>query len=78
LSELLAGVRREGARGEIVLVIGGAVHEHKDAPPPDELASRARALMESGTPRREAMAEVARTAGVPKREVFDALVKANE
>jgi 16S rRNA (cytidine1402-2'-O)-methyltransferase len=78
LSELLAGVRGEGARGEIVLVIGGAVHEHKDVPPPDELASRARALMESGTPRREAMAEVARTAGVPKREVFDALVKANE
>lgn len=76
LSELLESVRTVGARGEIVLVIGGAVHEHKDVPPAEELASRAQALMEAGTPRKEALAEVARAAGVPKREVFDALVKA--
>lgn len=78
LSDLLEGVKTEGARGEIVLVVGGAVHAHKATPPAEELASRARALMDSGTPRKDAMAEVARTAGVPKREVFDALVKASD
>jgi 16S rRNA (cytidine1402-2'-O)-methyltransferase len=78
LSELLDGVRAEGARGEIVLVIGGAVHEHKEVPPAEDLADRARALMEAGTPRREALTEVARSAGVPKRKVFDALVEAEE
>jgi 16S rRNA (cytidine1402-2'-O)-methyltransferase len=78
LSDLLEGVKAEGVRGEIVLVVGGAVHAHRATPPAEELASRARALMDSGTPRKDAMAEVARTAGVPKREVFDALVKARE
>jgi 16S rRNA (cytidine1402-2'-O)-methyltransferase len=78
LSELIEGVRAEGARGEIVLVIGGAVHAHKDLPPAEDLADRARALMETGTPRKEALTEVARSAGVPKRHVFDALVKADK
>jgi 16S rRNA (cytidine1402-2'-O)-methyltransferase len=78
LKELLAGVREEGARGEIVLVVGGAVHDHRDLPTSDELASRARALMEAGTSRTEAMAEVARSAGVSKRAVFDALVRASD
>jgi 16S rRNA (cytidine1402-2'-O)-methyltransferase len=75
LSELLEGVRSHGARGEIVLVVGGAIHAHKEAPAAEELAGRARALMESGTPRREALSEVARAAGVRRREVFDALVE---
>lgn len=74
LSHLLRGVQEEGARGEIALVIRGAVYEHKPAPPPEELASRARALMDSGVARKEALTTVARAAGVPKRQVFDALV----
>ncbi|HVL64561.1 MAG TPA: 16S rRNA (cytidine(1402)-2'-O)-methyltransferase [Actinomycetota bacterium] len=78
LAELLESVRKEGPRGEIVLVVGGAVHEHREAPGAPELAARARALMASGVPRKEALAEVAENAGVPKRAVFDALVETPE
>jgi 16S rRNA (cytidine1402-2'-O)-methyltransferase len=76
LSEVLESVRREPPRGEIVIVVGGAIHEHRPAVEPGELATRARALMDSGMERRAAMSEVARAAGVSKRDVFDALVRA--
>jgi 16S rRNA (cytidine1402-2'-O)-methyltransferase len=63
LAELLAGVREEPPRGEIVLVIGGAIGAHRVAPERGELAARARALMEDGVERRAALAEVARATG---------------
>lgn len=75
LSQLLAGVREEPARGEIVLVISGAVGRHRAQVPAEELAQRARALMESGMPRKEALQAVAQEAGVARRKVFDALVQ---
>ena len=75
LSELLAGVRKAPPRGEMVLVVGGAIHADRVKTPPDELARRARRLMDGGMDRREALAEVARTARVSRREVFDALVE---
>ena len=74
LSGLLEGVRKDPPRGEIVLVIGGAVHEHRPDVAREELARRARDLMADGVERREAMSRVARAAGVPKRRVFDALL----
>ncbi|HEX2050571.1 MAG TPA: 16S rRNA (cytidine(1402)-2'-O)-methyltransferase [Actinomycetota bacterium] len=74
LPELLDDVRADPPRGEIVLVVGGAVHGHREHVGPDELARRARALMESGVERRDALARVAADAGVPRRAVFDALV----
>lgn len=74
LSELLDRIRRDPPKGEIVLVVGGAVRAHREKVSPEELADRARALMKAGMDRKEAMAEVARSAGVPRREVFDALV----
>lgn len=75
LVELLASVRADPPRGEMVLVIEGAIHENSAQIPPGELASRARELMESGVERKEALARVARDAGVQKRAVFDALVE---
>ena len=75
LEGLLESAREQGPRGEIVLVIGGAIHDHKDDVEPEELAARARALMDDGVERREAMTRVARDAGVSKREVFDSLTK---
>lgn len=77
LSELLEGLSREPARGEVVLVVGGADQERAPADP-EELARRARALMDSGVPRKEAMAIVARETGAAKRAVFDALVESRE
>ena len=75
LSELLAGVRADPPRGEIVLVIEGAREPNRLRPEPAELAARARSMMDGGLGRAEALAAVAKEAGVPKREVFDALVE---
>lgn len=75
LGELAAWVRDAPPRGEIVLVVGGAVHAHGDVPSPKELASRARSLMDAGADRKSAMHEVARETGASRREVFDALVE---
>jgi 16S rRNA (cytidine1402-2'-O)-methyltransferase len=74
LSMLLDSVREEPVRGEIVVVVGGAIGRHADEPEAPELARRARQLMDEGIDRKEALANVAREAGVPKRKVFDALV----
>lgn len=75
LPELLDDVRADPPRGEIVLVVGGAVHGHREEVAAGELARRARALMDSGVERRDALARVAADAGVPRRAVFDALVQ---
>ena len=74
LSELLERAQNESPRGEIVLVIGGAIHDAKPAVSPSELAARARDLMERGVDRKAALVQVARETGVPKRDVFDALI----
>jgi 16S rRNA (cytidine1402-2'-O)-methyltransferase len=74
LSKLLDSVREEPVRGEIVVVVGGAIGVHADEPDTPELARRAQQLMDEGIDRKEALANVAREAGVPKRKVFDALV----
>ena len=75
LPELLAGLKEDPARGEIVLVVGGAVHGGRDAPDAAELARRVHELLEEGADRKEAMSRVAREAGVPRRTVFDALIE---
>ena len=74
LMELAEWATEKHLRGEMVIVVGGAIHDHASAPAPAELARRARALMDDGVDRSVALARVARDAGVKKREVFDALV----
>lgn len=78
LPELNERVRDQPPRGEIVIVVGGAVRAHRDAPSKGELAAAARSLMSEGLARGDALAEVARAAGVRKRDVFDALVSERE
>ncbi|MGH2729829.1 MAG: 16S rRNA (cytidine(1402)-2'-O)-methyltransferase [Actinomycetota bacterium] len=78
LSELLAGAREVPVRGEIVLVISGATGVHRAEVSPEELARRARALMDSGLERKEALHTVAQEAGVARRKVFDALVRPDD
>ena len=75
LSELLEELDERPARGEIVLVVGGAVGAHRPRADASALAREARALMDAGVERREALVRVARSAGVPKRAVFDALLE---
>jgi 16S rRNA (cytidine1402-2'-O)-methyltransferase len=74
LGELAAGLAKDPPRGEMVLVIEGAPGG-VEAPGAAELARRARKLMDEGVPRKEALTEVARAAGVPRRAVFDALLE---
>lgn len=75
LQELAEWAENEPPRGEIALVVGGAIHEAKAPVDPQELARAARRLMEEGLERKEALSRVAREAGVARREVFDALLE---
>jgi 16S rRNA (cytidine1402-2'-O)-methyltransferase len=74
LSELVTETGKAAPRGEMVLVVEGAAPVRASVPP-DRLAARARELMDKGVPRKEALTEVARELGVPRREVFNALVE---
>ncbi|GAA2121631.1 16S rRNA (cytidine(1402)-2'-O)-methyltransferase [Streptomyces synnematoformans] len=72
----LAGWAADGVRGEITVVVEGAPAADGERPGATELARRVTVREEAGEPRKEAIAAVARDAGVPKREVFDAVVAA--
>ncbi len=79
----LAEWAAQGVRGEVTVVVGGAgtapVGADGDATgPPDAtaLAARVDALEQGGLARKAAIAQVARKTGVPKREVYDAVVAA--
>lgn len=76
LGELAALVDADGVRGELTLVVGGAVPPLVDAASvgPADLAAMVGALEADGTPRKEAIAAVARDLGLPKREVYAAVV----
>ena len=75
LGELAAWAAEREVRGEITLVVAGA---------PDPAAARLPAISPplsqpaeaAGLDRKAAMAEVARAAGVPRREVYDAVLAA--
>jgi 16S rRNA (cytidine1402-2'-O)-methyltransferase len=62
---------RDTVKGEITLLIGKAL-----APPPDNtpLDEAVDALVRSGTPRMDAIKQVARRRGLSKREVYDQLL----
>ena len=68
------GARAEkGVRGEITVVVSGVVPSGEPASAGD-LAAAVAARTASGTHRKVAVAEVADAFGVPKRQVFDAVV----
>ncbi|MFC8664295.1 16S rRNA (cytidine(1402)-2'-O)-methyltransferase [Streptomyces sp. NPDC057199] len=69
----LAAWAAEGVRGEITVVVEGAP-EITESLDPEELVRRVRVREEAGERRKEAIAAVAADAGLPKREVFDAVV----
>ncbi|MEV0845342.1 16S rRNA (cytidine(1402)-2'-O)-methyltransferase [Streptomyces sp. NPDC049954] len=71
----LAEWAAEGVRGEITVVVEGAPEQTVvlDA---GEMVRRVRVREEAGERRKEAIAAVAAEAGLPKREVFDAVVAA--
>ena len=72
LAELVAWAA-EGVRGEVTLVVAGAPAGPTLGSSPDELRAAVADLEAAGTPRKAAIAEVARSAGVPKRVAYDAV-----
>ncbi|MEU9577249.1 MULTISPECIES: 16S rRNA (cytidine(1402)-2'-O)-methyltransferase [Streptomyces] len=72
----LAAWAREGVRGEITVVVEGAPEPAPGDVDAEELVRRVRVREEAGERRKEAIAAVAAEAGVPKRDVFDAVVAA--
>jgi 16S rRNA (cytidine1402-2'-O)-methyltransferase len=76
LADLAADAAEHGLRGEVTVVVGGAPAEPDVRPDDDELVARVRALIATGTPKKAAIAEVAAAAGIPKREVYQAVVDA--
>jgi 16S rRNA (cytidine1402-2'-O)-methyltransferase len=70
----LAEWAAEGVLGEVTIVVAGAPAGRPLADPADaaaEVAARERA----GTPRKTAIADVARELGLRKREVYDAVIR---
>ncbi|MFE0252963.1 16S rRNA (cytidine(1402)-2'-O)-methyltransferase [Streptomyces sp. NPDC059010] len=72
----LAEWAAQGVRGEITVVVEGAPEKGAEEVGAEELVRRVRVREEAGERRKEAIAAVAVEAGVPKREVFDAVVAA--
>ncbi|MGW4238582.1 16S rRNA (cytidine(1402)-2'-O)-methyltransferase [Streptomyces sp. NPDC004749] len=70
----LADWAADGVRGEITVVVSGAPEAGPGELDPAELVRRVRDREEAGERRKEAIAAVAAEAGLPKREVFDAVV----
>lgn len=64
-------------RGEITLVVAGAVRGGQVVDPAD-LAAEVAGREAAGQPRKEAIADVARAHELPKRQVFDAVVAAKQ
>ena len=68
----LAAWAADGVRGEVTLVVAGADPEPVPVDP-DAWRAAVAALTDGGVSRKDAIAEVARASGVPKREVYDAV-----
>jgi 16S rRNA (cytidine1402-2'-O)-methyltransferase len=63
----------DGVRGEITIVVAGA-DTTKAELTPAELAAEVAADEAAGTPRKQAIADVAKRLGIPKRTVYEAVV----
>jgi 16S rRNA (cytidine1402-2'-O)-methyltransferase len=72
----LAEWAAEGVLGEVTIVVAGATARLPRADPADAAAEVAGREL-AGTPRKTAIAEVARELGLRKREVYDAVVRRN-
>jgi 16S rRNA (cytidine1402-2'-O)-methyltransferase len=69
----LAEWAAEGVRGEITLVVAGAPETAGQADVGD-LAAEVERRVGTGIPRKQAIGDVAREHGVPKRELYDAVI----
>ncbi len=73
----LAAWAREGVRGEVTVVVEGAAEAAADLTP-EELVRLVGVREEAGLTRKDAVAAVASENGLPKRDVYDAVVAAKQ
>jgi 16S rRNA (cytidine1402-2'-O)-methyltransferase len=73
----LATWAAEGVRGEITVVVAGVDPSARQLGP-EELAAEVAVDEEAGTPRKQAISDVAKRYGVPKRTVYDAVLAARQ
>jgi 16S rRNA (cytidine1402-2'-O)-methyltransferase len=66
----LAEWAADGIRGELTLVVAGAVAEQPSRPSSEDLAKAVTAMVESGASRRDAVDAVAARHGLSRREVY--------
>ncbi|WP_232677423.1 16S rRNA (cytidine(1402)-2'-O)-methyltransferase [Nocardioides sp. R-C-SC26] len=69
----LAAWAADGVRGEVTIVVSGAPHAPAVATDADSLRAAVAEREDQGMSRKEAIVEVARLAGIPKREVYQAV-----
>ena len=65
----------QGVRGEVTIVAAGAPARAEVAGDPESLRAAVADEEAAGATRKEAIADVARRSGVPKREVYDLVHK---
>lgn len=73
LPALAVRAEEQGVRGEVTVVVAGAPEHVEEADDP-ELAGRVRALMATGVGKKDAIAQVATAAAVPKKRVYQAVL----
>ncbi|WP_344180650.1 16S rRNA (cytidine(1402)-2'-O)-methyltransferase [Kribbella lupini] len=73
----LAEWAADGVRGEITVVVAGVDPSARQLGP-EELAAEVAVDEEAGTPRKQAISDVAKRYGVPKRTVYDAVLAARQ
>lgn len=70
----LARRAADGVRGEATVVVAGAADEPAPAADDAQLADRVRALIATGVDKKQAIADVAAAADVPKKRVYQAVL----
>jgi 16S rRNA (cytidine1402-2'-O)-methyltransferase len=75
LGELVTWADDTGPLGEITIVVGGSP-EQPASVSPDEAAAMVAECEAAGMSRKEAIAAIAKECGLPKREVYAAVVAA--
>ena len=70
-----AADKEGGVRGEVTIVVAGATGGPGPPTDPASLAALVAEAEEEGMSRKDAILDVARRAGIPKREVYDAVHK---
>ncbi|MBG0826322.1 16S rRNA (cytidine(1402)-2'-O)-methyltransferase [Planomonospora sp. ID67723] len=68
----LAEWAAQGVKGEITVVVGGHVADEAE-PVIEDLVAEVERRAEAGVPRKQAIADVAKVAGIPKRDLYDAV-----